>query len=722
MNRRVVVQLPARFQKQKLNICSGGLNHADSRRIQLQKSLDILVYARFEGMSDDAREALSNTITGIKDEYAEAAAKAASAKKGSEQEKYYTAVGEVIAKSVPNIVKGALSAAAAFKKGDTLAGTAALMDICAGVIPALASALSLAGPEGALLGSLFSAFAQILAFFAAPQPSLTQQIKVMLDAIEANQELADLRGVQSAINAYANQLKELRKDVTEIVGGRDPNGEKIEAIPLTNDNADQLQQSLSALKLGIIDATGQANAAGFETWKVGGWLRITANQRNDQWPEVLGVWCRTYSDLMIANTIINCMADPEKIAKLLHATDDANDASPISDTTKRHDVHRAVNEDLGAVMKFLRKKFVTWNIEALDVLNKTMRAAQTRGLYVHIGDNGFLYAGCRQSEWELVIDTQHTKNFVITARKEDAGSLTPKYDVFLFQPPYHGGDDRGHSFEKGGIRHAKIDSLANADRPVDLLSEHVSGFWALPAPTMEKDPQMSYLYVGDNGNSEKAGQVRLFRLTAGEKFKEKEPIWGPATKSHVVGVRAVTLPPSPLPDDPDKDGLPPGHPLLRGEDHYGSIHYAAVEKSSDIYVNPDNSVHYVTMGWDHYIGIEVDPYYLWAFLPGFIACATHASVIKCIKDGTGRPSWIEYAIPQSAPLKGLRSFCPCEDGTIVASDDNLNMWTTTYSVDLKGRSIKLTGWEQLGGKGYQIPNPCWRLFAQLKADLKLSNA
>jgi len=221
-----------------------------------------------------------------------------------------------------------------------------------------------------------------------------------------------------------------------------------------------------------------------------------------------------------------------------------------------------------------------------------------------------------------------------------------------------------------------------------------------------------------------AKSVRLWKLHKDNTFVSTG--WVPQTNSTVIGVRAVTPPPMPLLDDPDSDGLPPGDPLVSGISHSGSIVYAAMERTPEIAVMNDKfGTRYVKITWDHYLGIDIDPYYLWLFLPGFIACATHASVIQCINGGREKPRWIEYTIPATAAPKGLKSFCPCEDGTIVASDNNLDMWIANYSVDVNRPSLNITNWKKLSGKGIQIrkvPVPCWSLLQTLEHDLQLQKA
>src|SRR5271169_2229188 len=106
-------------------------------QIKLDADLQLLISIKFETMPLAQQLQLQKEMATIKDEYDNAKEMAARAEKGSRDEKYYNAVGEAIAKSVQAIVRGALSANAAFKKGDNIAGSAAIMDICASVIPAL---------------------------------------------------------------------------------------------------------------------------------------------------------------------------------------------------------------------------------------------------------------------------------------------------------------------------------------------------------------------------------------------------------------------------------------------------------------------------------------------------------------------------------------------------------------------------------------------------------
>jgi hypothetical protein len=116
-------------------------------------------------------------------------------------------------------------------------------------------------------------------------------------------------------------------------------------------------------------------------------------------------------------------------------------------------------------------------------------------------------------------------------------------------------------------------------------------------------------------------------------------------------VRNLYHPPTTLPDDRDADAMadneakPPGPPLL-AQNRNSFLCYVGVRDGNSIYVvtwDEDNNnmvwgaveVPRVILNysqerpWTSYNGIEVDPYYLWVFGKDGIACATHASIIKC---------------------------------------------------------------------------------------------
>ena len=176
-------------------------------QLQFDANLDLLFTINLEGMDPAATRDWLNTKEEIRTEYREAVEQGATSK-------YYKNLAESMAKSLPGITNGALSAAAAFQKGDNISGAAAIMDICSSVIPIFAS---LAGPEGAVVGqfvgAIFSCVGHILAFFEPKQPSLEGKIQKMLDHSQSEEQIRLLAGIGHSINTYATDLKKIAMGV-----------------------------------------------------------------------------------------------------------------------------------------------------------------------------------------------------------------------------------------------------------------------------------------------------------------------------------------------------------------------------------------------------------------------------------------------------------------------------------------------------------------------------
>lgn len=167
---------------------------------QVNAQLALMLNAQFDGTDPGAAQKLRDSLKDIGDEFALATEK-------GQASKYYKDLGDSIAKSLPSLVKGALTASEAFKKGDYISGSAALMDICASVIPVFASLASAAGPAGALVGALFSVIDQILAFFAPKQPSLEEKIQKMLEHLKSEEQIQSMMAVGHSVSSHAAGLR-----------------------------------------------------------------------------------------------------------------------------------------------------------------------------------------------------------------------------------------------------------------------------------------------------------------------------------------------------------------------------------------------------------------------------------------------------------------------------------------------------------------------------------
>jgi hypothetical protein len=382
----------------------------------------------------------------------------------------------------------------------------------------------------------------------------------------------------------------------------------------------------------------------------------------------------------------------------------------------------------------------------LEALQKIRPVARQRGLFLRLDKEQYLYAATGKQiqsydTWKNLPIGYGGRGhrFSITVPKEDVSSLRPNYHIFFCEHWIRGGGDMEH----GRVKPAPVQISGQGQITTDKFSD----VWALPAPEeMQRDKGASFVYAAHDGGT--SGSVKLFELDENNKLKDGG--WHPATKSGVVNVRAITHPPTTLPDDPDRDGMPPDSPLLGGVDHYNSIVYGALRSSSEIYVDQSNTRCYVPSPWATYSGIDVDPYYVWVFRPEGFACATHASVISCIQGKRKTPRWIEHSpadllgdqsnpgkfwlvngreTKTRPPLIGLTSLSVCEDGTFFANayhrtisrstagdhfqyeaTDTPGLYTTGYSIDLAAGKISVDPWTKCGGTGLQVQKmaiPCW---------------
>ena len=124
--------------------------------------------------------------------------------------------------------------------------------------------------------------------------------------------------------------------------------------------------------------------------------------------------------------------------------------------------------------------------------------------------------------------------------------------------------------------------------------------------------------------------------------------------------------------------------------------------------------------WKGYNGIEADPYYVWVFGKGGIACATHASMIKARQGKIKRPSWVYHDFDKQFGAPEVISLCPSADGTLVVCMLN-EIHTADYKIDQKTNRVVTSSWVKRGGNGKQVikmPIPCWSVLESLKANLQ----
>jgi hypothetical protein len=775
---------------------------------QLSANIELLLTIQLEGMDGYQKMMLNNSIVDIRKEYEDARKKAKEESADAALAKRYKDVADSIAKAVPSLVKGLYAAVGAFEKRDYITGTAALMDICASVIPVFTAALSATGPAGVLVGALFSLVGQILSFFAPKQPSLEEKIQKMLDHQQSETQVIALGGFAHSVSSYTYSLRTKSmgehkmgkpvalagtvrltpgsKTVTgtattftkKAVAGHwltfdsDTSGTvyKIDVIasdvsltlttaydgapatasalkqlirttkkrsiddilemPLkTEDDADDFLGEMAALKWGLKEDKGKLDVPVFKNWEASAYLERAENQKKEGWPEVLGVWCQTYIDLLSANMMLSCLANPKTLDRRIKETQVTNDQSPLVKAVRK-ECHNALIK-LKALLRHLYNSWEADYKEMLKVAEKITPAARERGLYAHVGyytgmAHNILYVapgnGSKDSlKWDYKKNTAWMSGISIHLPKAQKDSFTPKYELLVCeQNPNRIGchtldSITGHLSDgapviearyNGGERFLDVSAMAINEGQIGIdFSTH-------PLTLVS-------LAIEDNGPNY---YVNLYTLDKSNKSARVD--WQP-TIAGTRDIRGLYLPPTPLPDDPDAGALadananPPGPPLVSGKTN---VIYGGVRKANHLWVLAWNSWATVEgpQHWTSYNGIEIDPYYVWLFGKGGIACATHASMIKCRQGKIKAPTWIYHDFDKQFKAPEVRSLYPCVDGTLlVAMLDEI--YTADYKIDRSKGHILTSSWVKRGGKAKQVikmPIPCWSVLESLKANLQ----
>jgi hypothetical protein len=664
-----------------------------------------------------------------------------------------------IAKGMPIITAGIASAIGAFKKEDYMTGSAALMSICSG------TAILLPPPTGPAVGAFFGLIGQILGYCVLQEPSLEDKIEKLLRDLKDEQNKETITAVGHSIGSYTTSL------ITRCWGTKSSKGiGDILAMPLTSEKeADDFLVEMIGLKWGLEKDNVTFDVPRFANWEVAGYLENQANQRTEGWPEVLGIWCRTYIDLLTANTMLSCLADPQTLDRLINETRPDKQSLPnLNEHTKR-DCHRALL-NLKSLAKSLSESWESDKKEMLKVVQAVRPAARERGMYVHIGyrDDGSLYTASGSGNkdalrWDYKAGRPRLNGISIHIPAAEKDSFAPKYEVFTC-----GGDIGG-----GAIGRHTLDSVKNtlSDLRVVLASPMPGPnerFLAVSAMALHDKSSLNR-YVGGvyqpttlvslliENTHDKINYVDLYVMVDNSSTKllsfEERPVLAGAKD-----VRSLYLPPTTLPDDPDADAMaadakagdltqPQGPPLLA---QITNIVYAGVRDGNKIHVmacdihgSGGDSVKYTgtevityenntskrlfgtVQGpqWTSYNGIEVDPYYLWVFGKAGIACATHTSIIKCRQGKIARPEWIYH----EEEHREVTSLCPCADGTLVANIAG-NIYTADYEIErpvhwaqsFKPGRIVTSPWVKRGGNAKQVikkPIPCWSMLESLTKKL-----
>jgi hypothetical protein len=779
---------------------------------QLNANLDILLQIRLADIDDPVqRREFEKSIDGIRAEYKEAAEK-------GKTSKYHKEVAESIANCVPELLKGALAAAAAFENGDFISGSAALLDMCTSLIPVFTSVLSAAGPYGAIAGAIFSVVGQILSLFMPKQPSLKDEIKKMLDHLQSEKQIQDITAFGHSVSSYTNSLTKIcRGDhrmtqplslagtVSLTPGSKSITGTgtaftrstgvgewlmfdsdtsikvyKIEEIvsdtgltlatayagapaaastlkqsrrttvkrsiaeilemPLeTNAQATDFRVEMTGLQLGLMAGQAKLNVPVFANWQVAGYLEREENQGKDGWPEVLGVWCRAYTDLLSANMMLNCLADPKTLDRRLAETQAAlmlaqetNEQGRLAKET-REACHTALI-NLKALAGQLRESWESDNKEMLKIVRAITPAAKERGIYAHLGSwqgSYVLYVARGTGSavslpWDYKKNTAWLRSISIYTSKAQKDSFVPKYELLTSNDYTHGYEIWRHTLDSvtgelsAGTLVVRPRASANeefVDVSAGVYNEGSIGYDESTHPVSlaviairRKDGKWDYI-----------NQYTIDKNLASTRVNWEPPLAG------VKDIRSLYLPPTTLPDDPDADAMkdsaakPPGPILLSQK---SPVMYGGIRDANQLYVVAWNAWAKVNgpEKWTSYNGIEIDPYYVWVFGKNGIACATHASMIKCRQGKTSRPSWIlhDFDTKEFVTPPEVISLSPCVDGTLLVAIPG-EIYTADYKIDRSKNRVLTSSWVRRGGNAKQVikmPIPCWEALESLRENLQ----
>ena len=406
-----------------------------------------------------------------------------------------------------------------------------------------------------------------------------------------------------------------------------------------------------------------------------------------------------------------------------------NDQSPlVKDVRKK--CHSALIK-FKALLRHLRGLWEADYKEMLKVAEKVTAAARERGLYAHVGywdgmAHQILYIapgnGSKDSlKWDYKKNTAWMSSISIHIPKAEKESFTPKYELLVCeQAPNRIGRHTldsitGHLSDGAPViepryngREKFLDVSAMAINEGHIGIDYSSQPLTLVSLAIKERGPGYYVNIYMLDKSNKSTRVNWEPRIAGTR-----------------DIRDLYLPPTTLPDDPDAGALadananPPGPPLVSGKTN---VIYGGVRNANHLWVLAWNAWATVEgpQNWTTYNGIEIDPYYVWLFGKGGIACATHASMIKCRQGKIKAPNWIYHDFDKQFTQPEVRSLYPCADGTLlVAMLDRI--YTADYKIDCSKHHVLTSSWVERGGNARQVikmPIPCWSLLESLKANLQ----
>ena len=731
----------------------------------VKQNLEILRNLQMSGMDPEEYLSWQGKIDDVNDHYLAARAIEKDEKRTAEEHKRAKEVADGIAKAAPAITKSVISAIKAFSKGDSINGAADIMDICASLSPLISTFLSDAGPEGALIGALFSVIGQILRCFGPKEESDVSKLEKFLNELKAQTELESIKAVHDEVLTYARTLLRQAASLQTLL-----------SKPLqTHKDYKSFYVGLKQSSIVLSDTNPHASVSMFEQWKVLEYLQVPENQDVALWPTVLGICCKTYSDLVSSTMTITAMVNTDDVLARL-ADVDPGSASGLS-LQDRRDLEKLLL-DIVAYAGARKLEYESCNERMLDALHGLTVPARRWGLYGCIAPNYALKftSGPKNVTSGSWVD-RSDRNFYhqLTLIPEAAATIRNDQvsSQFNFKPAHHCFVLKSTSGRYPGDHHwvdhlwVRADTM-DVDNVRQVLDKFAPAFTDISA-SEETDKGLGVV-AGSAEVTGAPGSVMRWGLDATDGYNSAQLErfnWWPQTKSAVTTIQAVTGPESAT-GDPDEAAIPPGWT--------GQVIYASMRDSTEIYVNTANQDHSVPgpPGWGPCTGIAVDQNYLWLYQPFGFAVVSHASILSYLGGARPAPRWLQYptmppalvgenlnqgdgahqvtytgyvdgrysdrSLAAKPPLQGLISLSPCDDGTLLAAvvhrtikanpipydymeydvTDKWTIQTAPYKIDIVKGTVSVDSWMKIPGEALHVqklPMPGWALLASLTAKL-----
>ena len=587
---------------------------------------------------------------------------------------------ESMSRGLPAVTQGVINLVYAKQSGDPLYISIASLGTFSGF---LTMATPMLGPAGTLVSALSSMVATILGAFLPEPPSLKQEVEDLLNKFQAE-------GIEFDLGAAADQIQVF----IETLEKKDKKTKK--PIPV----AWKPLELVDGSQIKAIDLAWQ-------------WLAKPKKQSLPYWGELLSKTSEVFSQLLRA--VAETLVYPSKIAKMY---DDIN-GEPITPS------------ELATVSLEPRCRMF------LDRAREIKPVVQNRGMLFLWNKSGDLWAGDHLNEGTNAHLGGACTAVAVAVSQREVGWASRAYHLLRV--------------ENGTVRHWELrPPYAAASPGITFLMNGISDVWG-----MVGGDQRLVTYVNRPGTYTKGKDLIYFYTVKGRTIhgwsrdNEERTVIDFYTQDvnvpELKWVRVVQGPEAVDGDPDDRTGSKELPGILRNVDYlvYGGNQSVLdtprwKTRGDYIYVDSRRSPRgkerirkdgFVPGPWKgaYYYGLGVTQRYVWVHAPLGFACATHASVMRCLEGEIEEPTWMFHymrdhpSLGTSTDPKGrIMDLCPSDDGSLVvcltegdpSSADGAPLHTAAYHVNLKSRYIALQRWTRCGAgaaayRTCKVPLFCW---------------